>query len=84
MGAKLPSRPSCSILTRKELNMAKSGKQVMKYPHPMKTVPNGWLNDERNKFNSYNPIPLKPTDANQQAPTDAEPVRRRYQMAGRC
>lgn len=63
---------------------SRSSPEKQKYPHQIKTVANGWLNDEGNKFNSYNPLPLKPTDANQMAPTDAEPVRRRYQAAGGC
>ena len=64
--------------------MTKMGKQVMKYPHPMKTVDWRKGNEEGGRFVSYNPIPLRPTDANQMAPTDAEPVRRRYQAAGGC
>jgi hypothetical protein len=62
----------------------RSSKETQKYPHKLKTVANGWLNDEGNKFVSYNPIPLKPTDANQEPPTPEEPLRRRYQQAGGC
>jgi len=62
----------------------RSSKETQKYPHALKTVDWRAGNEEGGRFVSYNPIPLKPTDANQQAPTDAEPVRRRYQMAGGC
>ena len=34
------------------------------------------------KFQSYNPLPQKPTDANQKAPTVANPVSQRVQLAG--
>lgn len=62
----------------------RSSMEKQKYPHAARTVANGWVNDEGGKFNSYNPIPLRPTDANQMPPTDAEPLRRRYQAAGGC
>ena len=59
--------------------MAKEVKQAA-----AKTVtwPKG--NDEGGKFVDYNPIPMKPTDKNQMPPTDAVPLRSRYQRAGGC